>query len=220
MEQDRKEIQQFLRRACHDLRNHLRSVRANSELLLRNTELRSGPEFDHVLGFLVSGAAGAGAVIDAISSYASALEIRPNPAPVSSGMLLRSAIARLSKEIAACQAEVTYGEMPAVEGDPDRLIQLFENLLRNALDHCGDAPPRIQVNAVARDGEWLFSVRDNGPGIDAEDLDRIFRPFETLGRQRPGLGLAICREIVTGHGGRLWAESAPGAGATFYFTLK
>ena len=218
MQQDRQEIQQFLRKACHDLRTHLRSVRANSELLLRNPEL-GGEEHKQVLGFVIDGAAGANTLVEAISNYAAALEIRPNPAPISSGMLLRNALAKLAKDISASGAEVTYGDLPSVEGDPDRLLQLFENLVRNAVDHRGEQSPRIHVDATRQNGNWLFSVRDNGPGIDPDDLERIFRPFERASRERPGLGLAICRGIVEAHSGTISVANRSDGGACFTMRL-
>jgi signal transduction histidine kinase len=109
-----------------------------------------------------------------------------------------------------------------VSGDPDRLMEVFENLLHNALYYRGPAPPLIHIAAERRAEEWLFAVRDNGPGVEAADLESIFQPFVRLhGKRRegPGLGLAICRVIVERHGGRIWAESQAGAGAAFLFTL-
>ena len=105
-------------------------------------------------------------------------------------------------------------------GDPDRLLQLFENLLRNAIQQRGEAP-RVHVNARERGGEWI-SRFDNGPGIEAQEPGGIFRPFERLRRDRggAGLGLAIGREIVSGHRGRIWAESVMGDGTAFYFTFE
>src|SRR5689334_21059325 len=220
MAQDRHEMREFLMRACHDLRTHLRAVRANSELLLKKPETRQTAEFDQVLGFVVSGATGASSLVDSISSYAAALETRPNPAPVSSGAMLRVAIAKLEKQISEANAKVTYTDLPKVPADPDRLMQLFECVLRNALENSGDAAPSIEITAREQGDQWLFAVHDNGTGIDAEDLERIFRPFERKDRSHAGLGLTACREIVTGHGGRIWAESAPGAGTTIYFTLN
>ena len=136
--------------------------------------------------------------------------------------MLRTVLARLDKELRSNDAKVSYDKLPRVSGDPDRLMQVFENLLRNALHHRGEAPPRIHITAEKQAEGWLFAVRDNGPGVEADYLESIFRPFERLhGRQRPGpgLGLAVCRAIVERHGGRIWAESQAGAGSTFFFTL-
>ena len=101
-------------------------------------------------------------------------------------------------------------------------MQVFEHLIRNALVHRGDARPQIHISACKRGQDWVFAVRDNGPGVDGTALERVFRPFERLkGGESTGagLGLAISREIVERHGGRMWAESQVGDGATFFFTL-
>jgi len=162
-------------------------------------------------------------LVDGLSNYSIALRISPTsfvPAPL--GVLLRTVLAKLDKEIRANRAEVTYDELPRVSGDPDRLMQLFENLLLNALRHRGQTSPRIDITAGPHAEGWLFAVRDNGPGVEAGDLERIFQPFATLhgaDRASPGLGLAICREIVERHGGSIWAEPHAGLGCTFFFTL-
>jgi light-regulated signal transduction histidine kinase (bacteriophytochrome) len=136
--------------------------------------------------------------------------------------MLRTAVARIDQEVQERGAEVRCDELPQVFGKPDRLVQVFEILLHNALRHCGQSSPRIHITAEKQAGEWLFAVRDNGSGIDAAYLERIFKPFERLHateRDGAGMGLAICRAIVERHGGRLWAESTPGTGLTFLFTL-
>jgi two-component system, chemotaxis family, sensor kinase Cph1 len=221
MAPDRQDWRGFLLRLSHDLRASLRAVRTNAELLLQGAHKREGPEFEQLLGFLVNGARNADSLADGLTNFALALHVQRNPLPVSTGVLLRGVVAKLSAEIRGSGAEVTYDDLPRVTGDPDRLMQLFENLVRNAIQHGGDGAPRIHVSAREQGAEWIFSIRDNGPGIEAEDLERIFRPFERLKRDRggAGLGLAICREIVAGHGGRIWAESVVGQGTTLYFTL-
>jgi signal transduction histidine kinase len=215
-------LREFLLRACHDLRGPLRGVRANAELL-RIPEKREGPDVDQILGFIVEGAKRIECVVDGLAGYTLALHTAEGSfLPTSLGVVLRSAIARLAPEIRESGGEVNYGELPRVAGDPDRLAQLFENLLRNALQCRGAAPPRIQVTATAQDRAWLFAVRDNGRGIDAADADRIFRPFERLRGDGPagaGLGLAACREIVSRHGGKIWAQSQSEPGTTIFFTL-
>ncbi len=113
--------------------------------------------------------------------------------------------------------------MPTVRADHTQLVQLFQNLIGNALKFRSEAPPKIHVDAC-RDGDhWRFSVRDNGIGIKPEFQDRIFLIFQRLHTRRQyagtGIGLAICKKIVDRHGGRIWVQSQPGEGATFYFTL-
>jgi len=121
------------------------------------------------------------------------------------------------------RAEVTFDELPEVDADPTQLIQLFQNLVGNALKFCNEKSPRVHVG-VEKTGEgWCFSVKDDGIGIDPKHAERIFAPFERLhGRHEypgTGIGLAICKKIAERHGGRIWVESKAGEGATFRFTM-
>lgn len=120
-------------------------------------------------------------------------------------------------------AELTIGELPTVTGDRSQLIQMMQNLLNNALKYHGDAPPKIHIGAERGDGEWTIAVRDEGIGIEERYLERVFDIFHRLHDQSvyqgTGIGLAVCRRVVTSHGGRIWAQSRPGEGSTFLFTL-
>jgi chemotaxis family two-component system sensor kinase Cph1 len=119
-------------------------------------------------------------------------------------------------------ASIDYTPLPSVHGNWEHLSTLFRNLLTNALQYRTAAPPRVTISAERDCDDWLFTVRDNGIGIDAQYLDLIFAPFQRLhGSDNPGagLGLAACKRIVEQHGGRIWAESAIGDGSTFFFTL-
>jgi len=217
------EVSEFILRACHDLRASTRTVRTQSELLLRNSKDPGNTSFEQGLELIIDGARKIDLLLDSLAGYSVALQTNPasfQSAPM--GVLLRSVLARMNQDLRDSGAEVAYDDLPAVTGNPDRLMQLIENLLRNALVHRGEAAPRIRITAVRQPEEWLFSVHDNGPGIDPAFLEKIFLPFERLhGRERTGagLGLAICREIVERHGGRIWAESQPESGTTFRFTL-
>jgi hypothetical protein len=223
-----RDLGEFLQRACHDLKGSLRAIRTQAELLRRDDKGPGDSDFEQRLSFIVDGARKIDSLTDGLSGYSIALQVQEDSfQPTRMDVLLRTVLARLDKELRNQEAEVTSGELPRVSGNPDRLLQVLENLLRNALRHRGQASPRIRVTAVkqaAADGgdEWLFAVRDNGPGIEAAYLERIFRPFERLSTAKPegpGMGLAICRAIVERHGGRLWAESAPGTGSTFLFSI-
>jgi light-regulated signal transduction histidine kinase (bacteriophytochrome) len=115
------------------------------------------------------------------------------------------------------------GALPHVVGNAAQLVQLFQNLMDNAIKYRDHRPPEITVHAQRGDGEWLFSVADNGLGIDAQHCERIFKIFERLhgdgDRMGSGIGLAVCQRIVERRGGRLWVESVPGEGSTFFFTI-
>jgi light-regulated signal transduction histidine kinase (bacteriophytochrome) len=122
------------------------------------------------------------------------------------------------------KAAVTHDALPEVMADGGQLVQLFQNLIGNAIKFGGDEPPRIHISARQDSGEWVFSVRDNGIGVEAQYAERIFVMFQRLhGREEfpgTGIGLAICKKIVERHGGKIWLETNNGTGATFSFTLR
>ena len=215
-----RETAEFLLRLCHDLRSSLRAIRTNSELLARDAANAALPGCAERVGFIVGGMRQIDAMIDGLAGYAAALQTDPATFQrARTDVLLRTALARIDKSLAEAGGGVTYDELPAVNGNPDRLVQLFEQLLRNVIAHRGETAPRAHVSAAQHNGEWLFSIRDQGPGVEAGELERIFRPFERLHRgEGPGLGLAACKAIVEAHGGRIWAES-DGGGLTVYFTV-
>jgi light-regulated signal transduction histidine kinase (bacteriophytochrome) len=137
--------------------------------------------------------------------------------------ILASAMDNVANALKESQAVVTHDPLPMVSGDERQLVQLFQNLLSNAVKFSGKQPPRIHVSAKRVAGEWVFSVRDHGIGIDPQYADRIFIIFQRLHTRDEypgtGIGLAICKKIVERHGGRIWVESQPGQGATFSFTI-
>lgn len=218
-----REISEFLLRACHDLRASARVVRTHSELFLKGGGAPAVSDFEQRLGFIIEGARRIDSLVDGLATYSVALQMESASfLSVRMDVLLRNVLARLDKELRDCEADVAYGDLPAVTGNPDRLMQVFENLLRNALVHRRQAAPRIQISATRQADDWLFAVRDNGPGVEAASLETIFKPFErsqTKEGAGPGLGLPVCRVIVERHGGRIWAESQAGNGAAFFFTL-
>jgi hypothetical protein len=120
-------------------------------------------------------------------------------------------------------AVITHDPLPVVRGDATQLGQLLQNLISNAIKFRGQRPPEIHVGVERRGDEWVFAVRDNGIGIEEQYFERIFLVFQRLHTQAEypgtGIGLAVCKRIVERHGGRIWVESEPGQGATFYFTL-
>ena len=217
------EISEFLLRACHDLRAGLRSIRAYTELLERSGDTVEPCGPNERRGFIVDGAQRIDLLVEGLASYSIALQIEKGSFQATPmDVMLRGVLTKLDRELRESGAVVSYDKLPRVAGDPDRLMQVLEHLLDNAVRHRGESPPRIRIAAERQAEEWLFSVRDNGPGVEAAYLETIFRPFERLNRTRsarPGMGLAICRAIVERHGGRMWAESSPGAGCTVFFTL-
>jgi light-regulated signal transduction histidine kinase (bacteriophytochrome) len=202
----------------------VRAIRAHAELLQRDGCAPETVEFGRRLGFIADGARKIDLLTDGLAGYSIALQIEGvSFQPARMDVMLRTALARIDLEMRERGAEVTCSELPqVVSGIPDRLVQVFEILLHNALRHGGQSSPRIHITAEKQAQEWLFAVRDNGLGIDAAYLERVFKPFERLhaGKaESAGMGLTICRAIVERHGGRLWAESTQGTGSTFFFTL-
>lgn len=162
-------------------------------------------------------------LIDDLLAYSKIHGSRRKPVPCDVGRAVDDAQVLLRGLIAETGAEIACGPMPIVLCDPGRLIQVFENLLGNALRYRSEAPPRIRVEARAEGDEWLISVADNGAGFESRFREKIFDAFERLSPSRhtegTGIGLAICRRIVSQYGGRIWADSRPGEGATFTFCL-
>ncbi|MEO8595752.1 MAG: ATP-binding protein [Candidatus Solibacter sp.] len=217
-----REISEFLLRACHDLRTPARTVRTYSELIQRGAGSGSTEGVAQHLSFLMEGARKIDVILDGLAGYSLALQTDPGAfQKVRMDIQWRAAMMKLAGALRECGGEATADELPEVTGQPERLLQLLENLVRNSLVHRGEAAPRIHLNAVRQEAAWLFTLRDNGPGIEEACLESIFLPFERLRRdpqEGAGLGLTICREIVERHGGKIRAEAAD-SGACFRFTL-
>jgi two-component system, chemotaxis family, sensor kinase Cph1 len=137
--------------------------------------------------------------------------------------VLQRALSNLQASIQSAQAIVTHDRLPTLTVDATQFMQVFQNLIGNALKFRGELPPRIHVGAQQKDDRWVFSVQDNGIGIEPEYFERIFQIFQRLHTRKKypgtGIGLAICKKIVERHGGTLWVESQPGQGSTFYFSI-
>ncbi|TMA52337.1 MAG: GHKL domain-containing protein, partial [Deltaproteobacteria bacterium] len=144
-------------------------------------------------------------------------------APVDCNAALQQALSNLGAAIKQSRATITSDHLPTVRAHDTHLLQLFQNLVGNALKYRSKEPPRIQVSAKQEETEWVFAVRDNGIGIDPQYTKQVFGIFTRLhGRKYPGtgIGLAICQKIVERYGGRIWVESALGKGSAFYFTIR
>jgi signal transduction histidine kinase len=155
-------------------------------------------------------------------SYSRAIHATSEPEPMDSGDALRAALTNLEPVIHETTAVINCHRLPIVDVDRVLLTQVFQNLLSNALKYRSAARPQIEISAKLADGQWIFAVSDNGIGIHATYHDTIFSPFKRLHSSRypgTGVGLAICRQVLDRLGGRIWVESAPGDGATFFFSL-
>jgi light-regulated signal transduction histidine kinase (bacteriophytochrome) len=143
--------------------------------------------------------------------------------PTDCSAVLQQALANLHAAIEESGATVTYESLPTIMADASQLEQVFQNLLANAIKFRSDRPPEAHVKAERGDHEWIFSVRDNGIGIHPHYAERVFVVFQRLHSRTEypgtGIGLAICKKVVERHGGRIWVESQPGQGATFFFAI-
>jgi signal transduction histidine kinase len=216
------ELERFAYIASHDLQEPLRNA-ANFALLLearyRERLDADGREF---LQYIVSGMKQMRQLVDGLLLH-SRLGQPPQVAPTDCAALLSRVLSTFAMTIAESRATITHDPMPVVPADAERLEQVFGNLLSNALKFRGAAAPVVHFGVEARGDGWLFSVRDNGIGIDPRHAGQIFEMFERLHGQGQypgsGMGLAICRKIVENHHGRIWFDSRDGAGATFFFSL-
>jgi len=218
-----EELQQFAYTVSHDLNEPLRTVASFVALLAKRYQGKLDANADKYIALVVDGAQRMQQMIQDLLSYTRAGGPAAERAAVDCEAVLAQVVSDLQVVITEQQAAVTHDPLPTVTGEATRLKQVFQNLISNALKFRGQAPPRVHVSARRVDGHWQFAVRDNGIGIDPRQAGRLFQVFQRLHRRGEypgtGIGLAICKKIVERHGGRIWVESQPGAGATFYFTI-
>ncbi|MCU7937244.1 MAG: response regulator [Candidatus Thiodiazotropha sp. (ex Dulcina madagascariensis)] len=218
-----EELQAFAYGVSHDLQEPLRMVSRYLQLLRQRYQGKLDQDADEFIGFAVDGAERMSAMIDGLLAY-SRLETQGQSfAETDIGQVLAEVLANLQLRIEEVGAEVSHGTLPTLLADAGQMQRLFQNLIGNALKFRGEHPPRVRVDAVRRDDEWVFSVADNGIGIPPDQIERVFTLFQRLESRGDypgmGIGLSVCRRIVERHGGRIWVDSEPGEGATFLFTL-
>ena len=218
------ELERFAYVASHDLQEPLRMVASYTQLLQSRYKGRLDSDADEFIEYAVDGATRMRTLINELLAYS---RVGTQGAPiVPTGLepVLVTVLKVLEQTLSESGAVVTHDSMPTVRCDGLQIGRVFQNLITNAAKFHGDEPPRIHVGAARSGGDWVFSVKDNGIGIEPAYFDRIFVIFQRLESRADyegtGMGLAICKRIVERHGGRIWVESQRGAGSTFYFALR
>jgi PAS domain S-box-containing protein len=218
-----RDLEQFAYVASHDLQEPLRMVTSYVQLLARRYKGKLDSDADEFIAFAENGAIRMWRLINDLLTYSRVGAWGKEFEPIDCETVLDQSLNNLKVAIEENGAVVTHDPLPTVMADNPQLVQLFQNLIGNAIKFRGKEPPRIHASAGRNGSGWIFSVRDNGIGIAPEYAERIFVIFQRLhGREEypgTGIGLAICQKIVERHGGRIWVESEVGRGATFYFTL-
>ena len=217
------ELQRFAYASSHDLKAPLRTIASFSELLAKRYQGKLDRDADEFIEFILSAARKMEKLIVDVLVYSRMLNAA---APPQGQVDLQAAVnwvmMNVDSELKATGGRFECGPMPTVPGDQQQILQLLQHLFSNALRFRSERPLDLRFNAQERSEDVLLALSDNGIGFDMKYSEQIFAPFKRLHSQDvpgSGLGLAIGRKIVERHGGRIWAESIPGEGSTFYFTL-
>ncbi|MGP0090267.1 MAG: sensor histidine kinase [Xanthobacteraceae bacterium] len=223
LQRSNADLEQFAYVASHDLQEPLRVVSMYTELLAEHLNGSLDEKAKKYMRYSVDGARHMQRLIKDLLAYARVGSQGSVPVPINSDSVVQSVLDTLKPAIDEAGATIVCDPLPIVSADTAQLAQVFQNLIGNALKFRGEHAPHIHIGAEHSDGKWVFRVKDNGIGIDKEYSDRLFQMFQRLherGRyEGSGIGLAIAKKIVERHGGRIWFDSEPEDGATFYFTM-
>ncbi len=223
LERSNKELEQFAYVASHDLQEPLRKVASFTELLAKRYEGKLDRNADRYIEYIVDGAKRMHILINDLLAYSRVGTSTEKYVRTDCGEVITRVLDDMRKTIRESGAAVTHDKLPTVATDPTQIGRVFQNLIANAIKFRRDEPPRIHISARHEGKEWIFSVRDNGIGIQPQFFDRIFLMFQRLHTRAEypgtGIGLAICKKIIENHGGHIWLESEVGGGSTFYFSI-
>ena len=223
LERSNKELEQFAYVASHDLQEPLRMIASYTQLLAKRYKGKLDSDADEFIRYAVDGANRMQMLINDLLDYSRVGTRGKEFAMTGFDAILGKTLRDLSKRVEESGAKVTIDPMPSLIVDSGQIGQLFQNLISNAIKFRGDTPPQIHISSAKNENKWIFSVSDNGIGIAPEYSTRIFEIFQRLHTKEEysgsGIGLAICKKIVERHGGKIWIESEPAKGTTFYFTI-
>jgi len=217
------ELQRFGYAVSHDLQAPLRNVATLTELLVRRNSEILDKDSKECAQMIVDGVHRMESMIKGLLRYAAATGDRHHSASSNSKTVVEQVLHNLRYLIDAEGALITFDELPIVQANDDRLAQVFSNLITNGIKYRSDQKPEIHIAATYNGTEWIFKITDNGIGIDMNYADEIFVLFKRLHRsdthEGSGIGLAVCKAVIEQCGGRIWVESEPGKGSTFFFTI-
>ena len=223
LERSNAELEQFAYVASHDLQEPLRMVASYVRLLERRYKGKLDSDADDFIFFAVDGATRMHHLINDLLTYSRVGTHGKHFEETDTTEAVNQALVNLQTTIQDNQAEVIYNGLPKVYADSSQLVQLFQNLISNAIKFCDKQPPHVQISSRQEGNQWVFSVQDNGIGMDMKYSDRIFVIFQRLHDKTEssgtGIGLAICKKIVERHNGNIWVDSEEGKGSTFNFTI-
>lgn len=222
LKRSNEELQQFAYIASHDLQEPLRMIASYLQLIERRYKGKLDKDADEFIAFAVEGASRLQEMIIGLLAYSRVETKGKSFEEVNSAEVFGNAVANLKLVIEESGALVTAGSLPIIRADASQLLQVFQNLISNAIKFRGKDAPLIHISAEQKGAEWVFSAKDNGPGIEPQYKEKVFDMFRRLhGREYPGvgIGLSLCRRIIERHKGRIWLESEAGQGTTFYFTI-
>jgi light-regulated signal transduction histidine kinase (bacteriophytochrome) len=219
-----QDLEQFAYVASHDLQEPLRNVTLFSQLFLRKYGDTISGEGKEYLDFVIEGSTRMSTLIHDLLDFSRITTRGEAFVPVDMNNAVEDACTNLQALIQESESSVTYDHLPVVNADPVQIRQVFQNLIDNAVKYRSAEPPRVHIAAEQQNGEWIFSVKDNGIGIAPEYHEKIFQLFKRLHTRQKysgtGIGLSLVKKIIERHGGRIWVDSAEGRGATFFFTLR
>jgi len=223
LEMSNKELEQFAYVSSHDLKEPLRMITTFLQLLKRRYADDLDEDANDFINFAVEGAKRLNIMINDLLEYSRIGSQARELNYVNCEEILKLVLINLKTLIEDNYAVITYDSLPTIYANDQQMVQLFQNLISNAIKYRGNENPEIHISSDKHDKEYIFAVKDNGIGIDTKHLERIFTIFQRLHTREEyegsGIGLAIAYKILQQHHGKIWAESEPGKGTTIYFTL-
>jgi signal transduction histidine kinase len=222
-ERSNRDLEHFAEIAAHDLKSPLASITGFTELINEEVRGQHGQSVDEAVDFVLSASERMRRLIDRILDYSHVTTRAAKFSQIDLNGAFNTAVANLSQTIESAAAIVTHKELPEIVGDFELIVQLFQNLIANGIKYNKQAQPEICASCVEEDNHWIIELRDNGIGFDPKEKEAVFAPYKRLHSaseyKGSGLGLATARRVVEIHRGRIWADSTPGLGSSFYIRL-